>query len=226
MSANHKRPLLAFAMVLVVCVLIVVDGLRGQAAVVTALRSGAGRVVEGVQLVAIKAHEPTSRRLMEPPVLDAARASHVASPAGQPAPQRLGQPVAQPEEPTQPVSTPASAPASPGKQPHGPGGPHAHASTVVRHPGHPGHAQQSQEHGDRGPGALSPGQHAVLHLSDQLGQLLDLHEGRGPGRGPESGSDRGRGHGQRSHEDRGRGHGHEHGRGHAWGHHHGWTRNR
>ena len=221
MSADHKRPLLAFALVLVVFVIIVVDGLRGQAAVMTALRSGAGQVVKGAELVAIRAHATPSHQMMEPPVLDAAGTSpDGASPAAQAA--------AQPT-PTVPA---ASAPAVHGQQPAGPAHPHPGFSATVQHPGHHGHAHQPREHSDRGHEGRASGQQVVQHLTHQLGQLLGQHAGPVPGRGPESRSDRGRGHGQRGHEDHGRGRenrGRSHedrGHGHAWGHHHGWTRNR
>ena len=218
MSADHKRPLLAFALVLVVFVIIVVDGLRGQAAVMTALRSGAGQVVKGAELVAIGAHATPSHQMMEPPVLDAAGTSpDGASPAAQPA--------AQPT-PTVPA---ASAPAIHGQQPAGPAHPHPGSSATVQHPGH---AHQPREHGDRSHEGRASGQQVVQHLTHQLGQLLGQHDGPVPGRGPESRSDRGRDHAQRGHEDHGRGRenrGRSHedrGHGHAWGRHHGWPRNR
>ncbi|HEU4812393.1 MAG TPA: hypothetical protein VFT00_09650 [Nocardioides sp.] len=51
MSANHKRPLLAFVLVALACSLIVANGIRSQAVVVSVVRAGAQQLVAGVELV-------------------------------------------------------------------------------------------------------------------------------------------------------------------------------
>lgn len=50
MSANHKRPLLAFVLVALACSMIIANGIRTQA-VVSAIRAGAQHLVTGVELV-------------------------------------------------------------------------------------------------------------------------------------------------------------------------------
>ena len=50
MSANHKRPLLAFVLVALACSMIIANGLRSQA-VVSMVRAGAQHLVAGFDLV-------------------------------------------------------------------------------------------------------------------------------------------------------------------------------
>lgn len=60
MSANHKRPLLAFVLVALACSMIIANGVRSQA-VVTVVRAGAQHLVSGVELVVADApREPAA----------------------------------------------------------------------------------------------------------------------------------------------------------------------
>lgn len=205
MSADHRRPLFAFVLVLVVCVIIMVNGLKGQA-VVSALRTGAGHVVEGVELVTTRGdHGHRSRQLMEPPVLEAGATTVV---VGQPP-----QPAA-PAAPVAPVapesSTTSTAPAdghahaqqpSTSSHPHpAAGDEHGHAS------GHHGKGAQAQGRGHQSRASQGSAQQVVHGLSQQVEQLLGVHEGAGPSRGPGTDADqalgggRGRDHGVRGHD--------------------------
>jgi len=199
MSADHRRPLFAFVLVLVVCVIIMVNGLKGQA-VVVALRTGAGHVVRGVELVATRGdHGQQSRQLMEPPVLQAGATTVF---------------VAQPATPAAPVSPESST------SPTAPAGGHAHAqqpSTPVPlaqpHPaaghghGHHGEVAQDEGRGHRTDASQHSAQQVVHGLTHDVEQLLGVHEDTGPSRGPGAGETRAHGHGRGADHDPGvRGH--------------------
>ena len=51
MSADHKRPLLAFVLVALVCSMIIANGVRTQADVVSVVRASAQHLVAGVEFV-------------------------------------------------------------------------------------------------------------------------------------------------------------------------------
>ncbi len=230
MRIDHKRPLLAFFVVLTVCAFIVLNGLRGQAAVMAALHAGTGRVVKGVELVAIRAtqQEGAARELMEPPVLGAAASAATAAPAaGQlPAitdggPERAGAapaetgPATSGQRPGQPARTHGHHHGAPHRTQHAHDGVVGPDDDGSDHPGRSHHGRGN--HDLRGHEARLGQPHAVRHLTGRLThgveRLLDRHAGPADDRGHQ------RRHGYeyrgRGHDERGRGHdNHDHDRDH------------
>jgi hypothetical protein len=231
MRIDHKRPLLAFFVVLGVCTFIVLNGLRGQAAVVAALHAGTGRVVAGVELVTIRAahQQPAARELREPPVLRAVGSDASTVTVAGRLPASSGAPDPQPAAPAHPEAGPATSsqhavgqhPAgqheggqSPGdRSGRGHGHHHgadtaqqAHGGTSADHDGgdHQGRAHHGQMAAQR---AIH---HLTRHLTHGVGRLLDRHAGPAEDRGHALGRwFDGRGHGHQA-----RGNGQDHGRGH------------
>ena len=201
MSADHKRPLFAFVLVMLACVLIIANGLRSEA-FVGMLRARADRVVAGVQLVPVPLAPVRAphRQPTEPPVLDgpASTASTAADTgSGGSAPQHSSAQHASTGHP----STGHAAPAPPQAGPQYGGPQQGHVKQV--------HVQHGQvEHGPVGQAETAT--HELAHqVSQQVGQLLGQ---RGHGA-------QGRGRQAEAHGYQGRGRGHAHGQGHTRGHH-------
>ncbi|MFC4786889.1 hypothetical protein ACT8ZV_20605 [Nocardioides sp. MAHUQ-72] len=184
MSADHKRPLLAFVIVALLCALIIADSIRSQA-VVGYLRAGAVRVVQGVELAPL----PTGHHFVRTPAASAPVAAEPPSALATTATPIVPGPLPSASAPgSQPGAQPGhgAAPQAPGHAAavgagHQPGHPAAGAAPGHSSPGHtaPGHADlgHSAPGQQAGPGHApaatdTPAQHATHESSHLIGSLF------------------------------------------------------
>lgn len=195
MSADHKRPLIAFVIVAFLCALIIADTMRSQA-VVGLLRPGQHRVVAGEELAPLTPGHQLGREPQVPVIAPAAPATTGASEVGT----QGGDPGSDQGDGTAAVAS-SSAPdggaagasptahtGSPAHQPGTQGVPPDHAAVWDPVPAGGSQPGPSEEAGPGFPGATAPQPHATAqalqHLGGVVGQLTEgLGQGWGQGLG-------------------------------------------
>ena len=171
MSVDHKRPLVAFAVVTVACIVILANAVRSEA-FVSALRSEASHVVSGLSLAPADHGAGRPERTPEAvPLVDAPRVAPV---------QRAQRPA--------PAALHGVLPRGHREHAHLAGSDHAHAQHAGRHAG--------DQNGHRAHGA---GQAHGQHRGHGNHPGADHHAGRQGDRGPANAPGRGQPQSARQH---------------------------